>query len=89
MFQIYTSYLLGLFSGAVMLSGNPLNQWALARDAASFVKGLAQQLGVNTSSSINILEGLKTIPQDTLQKNYHTLFQRVCIRLCNKFLSRY
>lgn len=62
-----------------MLSGNPLNQWTLAREAVNFGKAVAQQLGVDISDSRTMVDGLKTVPRETLQKVSQSAFQMVYI----------
>lgn len=62
-----------------MLSGNPLDQWALSRKAVDFGKAVAKEFGVDTTNSQVMVDELKSIPSIDLQKVSNVIFQRVCI----------
>lgn len=77
-------FFLGMISGAIMLSGNPLNQWALARTAVSYGQKVAAEFGIDTTNSRVMVESLKNIPTQQLQQVAHVLFQKVCIVIKNR-----
>lgn len=68
----------GLISGAIMLSGNPLDQWALSRNNLQFGIALATEFGIDTTDSWNMVNQLKAIPSAQLQQVSIVLYQKVC-----------
>lgn len=71
----------GLASGAIMLSGSPLNQWALSRDAVDYCAAVAREFGIDTTNSKIMVESLKAIPRDSLQQMSRLIYQKVRIVL--------
>lgn len=71
----------GLASGAIMLSGNPLNQWALSREAVNYCAAVAREFGIDTTNSKIMVESLKAIPRDSLQQMSRLIYQKVRIIL--------
>nr|CAI5868612.1 unnamed protein product [Callosobruchus analis] len=57
----------GLFNRAILQSGSTLCQWALSRVASKTTSDVAKRLKVDTSTSEDMVKGLKAIPADKLQ----------------------
>lgn len=61
-----------------MLSGNPFNQWALARQPLEFASTVASYCGLNTTTDTRTLVNyLKAIPAEQLQRVAYGVFQKV------------
>lgn len=64
-----------------MLSGSPLNQWALSRDAVNYCAAVAREFGIDTTNSKIMVDSLKAIPRDSLQQMSRLVYQKVQIVL--------
>lgn len=67
-------FILGLYSAAIMLSGSSLNSWALTRSPLNFAKSVATSLKVNTKNITNMIEGLRRLPAEEIQKTTYSKF---------------
>lgn len=67
----------GLMNAAIMLSGNPFNQWALAREHLQCALTVASYCGLNTTDSRTLVNYLKAVPAEQLQLVSYGVFQKV------------
>lgn len=68
---------IGLYSGAIMLSGSSLDSWSLTRNPLDFTKKISSYLKLKTKNNKDMIESLKKVSVEQIQKATVATFKSV------------
>lgn len=71
-------YYLGLFSRAIMESGTALCIWSLSKKASEAAFAVGATLGINTTSSTDLVRALKNVSAKDLHRAAILIMGTVC-----------
>lgn len=74
----------GLFSKAISQSGSALNPWAYQHDPLTVAKTLAADLGIEFTTTAELVEALREVPYELLRE--HTPGAMSYVRIVIKYI---
>lgn len=68
---------LGLYSGAIMLSGSTLDSWTLTRKPLNFAKSVASSLKISSKNIAQMVSELKNLSPEKIQEATSSAYTKV------------